>query len=188
MPRVSSSSAVAGTSSSDLTPDDAIIGGDPRAGAEVGRDVRRRREAAVHAAEAACPHEADADRCSDRQRAADGRRAERPLNGARSEIARAELARLGCEALELDGGEPDDDAPVEDADRRGRGAGRAHRCLARETHLDSRRRGKPVRDEGRLERDDGALLLEGDGNLVGDADQALHQRGTLRVSAWARAA
>ena len=142
----------------------------------------------MHATEAACPHEADAHRCSDRQRAADGRRAERPLNGARSEIARAELARLGCEALELDGGEPDDDAPVEDADRRGRGAGRAHRCLARETHLHSRRRGKPVRDEGRLERDDGALLLEGDGNLVGDADEALHQRGTLRVSAWARAA
>ena len=59
-PSVSSSSAVAGTSSSDLTPDEttsACVCGERL---QVGRDVGRRRPAAVHAAEAAGRHEADA--------------------------------------------------------------------------------------------------------------------------------
>jgi hypothetical protein len=43
-----------------LTPDDAITAGSART-PEVGGDVRRRGEAAVHAAEAARAHEADPD-------------------------------------------------------------------------------------------------------------------------------
>ena len=57
-PSVSSSSAVAGTSSSDLTPDETTSDLRlARARLQVGRDVRRRRPAAVDAAEAAGRHD-----------------------------------------------------------------------------------------------------------------------------------
>ena len=52
--------------------------------------------------------------------------------------------------------------------------GRAHRLLARARHRDAVRRREAVRHERRLERDDGALLLERGGDLVGDADQVVH--------------
>ncbi len=148
--------------------------GDPGAGTEVGRDVGRGREAAMNAAEPACSQEADADGVGDRQRAAHRRRADRALHGARSEVARPQLARVRGEPLELLGSQPDDDAAVEDADRR-RGRSRvAHRGFAREAHLDARGRGEPVRDERRLERDDRPLLGEGGLDLVADADQEVH--------------
>ena len=70
-------------------------GGDPRTGAEVGGDVGRRREPAVHAAEPTGPHEADADRLGDGERAADRRCTERSLHRANREVARAELACPG---------------------------------------------------------------------------------------------
>ena len=91
---------------------------------------------------------------------ADRRRADGSLHGADGEVARAELARVGREALELVLVEPDADLPVEDADRGRHRSGGADAPLAREPDLDAVRRREPVRDERRLERDDGALLLE----------------------------
>ena len=61
--------------------------------AEVGRDVRRRRPAAVHAAEPARRHEADAGRAAHGERAADRRRADRALHEGGGRVARADLAR-----------------------------------------------------------------------------------------------
>ena len=75
----------------------------------------------------------------DRERAADGRRPDRPCDGAGGEVARAELARLGREALELVAVEADADAPVEDADRGGHRAGRADGRLALERRPRRRR-------------------------------------------------
>ena len=81
---------------------------------------------------------------------------------------------VGRESLELLRRETHDDAPVDDADRRRDGAGRAHRRLAREAYLDPRGSGEPVRDEGRLQGDDRPLLGERGLDLVRDADQVLH--------------
>ena len=72
--------------------------------------------------------------------------------------------------------EPDPDLPVEHPDRGGHGAGRPDGRLAREARLDAVWRGKPVRDERRLEGDDGALLLERRLHLVADVDQVAHHR------------
>ena len=108
--------------------------------------------------------------------AADGRRADRALHGADSEVAGAELARLGRESLEVGSLEADPDLPVEHADRgRDRTCG-ANGGLARKTRLDPVRRGEAVGDERRLERDDGALFLERGLHLVADADQVVHHR------------
>ena len=60
--------------------------------AEIGGHVRRMRKAAVHAAEPAGSHEPDAGSAADRERSADGRRADGALHDARSEIARPYLA------------------------------------------------------------------------------------------------
>ena len=92
MPSVSSSSLVAGTSSSDLTPQETIDGARARELAEVGGDVGRTRELAMHAAEAAGRHDLDAERAHGGERAADGRRAERALHATGREVARADLA------------------------------------------------------------------------------------------------
>ena len=59
------------------------------------------RELAMHAAEAAGRHHAMPERAHGRQRAADGRRAERSLHAAGGEVARADLA----------GGAPRGEAP-----------------------------------------------------------------------------
>ena len=56
--------------------------------AEVGRDVGRVREAAVHAADSARRHEADPHGAGDRERAADRRRGDRALRRGGAEIAR----------------------------------------------------------------------------------------------------
>ena len=50
------------------------------------------------------------------------------------------------------------------------------RRLAREPDLDPGRGGETVRDERRLQRDDGAPLAERCLDLVGDPDQVLHGR------------
>ena len=107
---------------------------------------------------------ADARRARDRERAADRRRADRALRDRGGEVARADLARVGAEARELASREPDDDLAVEHADRRGHRAGRAHLPLRLEPDLDALARREAVRDERRLERDDGARLA----HLVGD--------------------
>ena len=165
---------MAGTSRRDLIPERDDDRGDACAGREVGRDVRGRREAAVDAAEPARPHEADADGGRGRERAADRGRADRALYGAYGQVAWAELPRVGRESLELLRRETHDDAPVDDADRRWDGAGRAHRRLAREAYLDPRGSGEPVRDERRLQGDDRPLLGERGLDLVRHADQVLH--------------
>ena len=59
---------------------------------------------------------------------------------------------------------------------------RAHRRLAREPDLDPDRRRKAVCDEGRLECDDGPLVLERGLDLVCDADQVLHAPQRSRVA------
>ena len=128
----------------------------------------------MHAAEAACAHEADPDRRGGGERPADGRRPDRALGEARRQVAGPELARLGREALELLRAEPDHEAAVEDADRGGHGARRANGRLAREADLDAVRRREAVRDEGRLQRDDGLPVGERRPDLVADADQVIH--------------
>ena len=110
----------------------------------------------------------------DRERAADGGRTDRTLHRAGGEVARPGLARVGREALELLALEPHLDAAVEDADRRGHGAGLTHRCFALETDFDPVRSREPVRDERRLERDDGAIGVEGFANLLRHGEQLGH--------------
>ena len=97
-----------------------------------------------------------------------------PLRRARREVARAELARVGRESLELVRRQPDDDPAVEHADRRRRRARGSDGRLAGTSHVEPVRRGEAVRDERRLERDDGPLLGQRGRDLVGDADQVLH--------------
>jgi hypothetical protein len=67
----------------------------------------------MDAAETPRAHEANADSRSRRQRAADGCRADRSLDGANREIAGAELAGRRREALELGSIEADPDLTVE---------------------------------------------------------------------------
>src|SRR5436190_625287 len=76
------------------------------------------RIAAVHAADAARAHEADANGAAYGERPADRRRADRALRDADGEVPRAGFARARVETFQLPGGEPDADLAVEDADRR----------------------------------------------------------------------
>ena len=145
---------VAGTSSSDLTPDETTKACAWASCLQVGGDVRRGRPAAVDAAEAAGRHEADPGRGGDRERAADRRRTERVLRDGGREVARAELARGRVEAFELRLGQPDDDLAVEDADRRRHAAALAHCALGAQADLDAFARREAVCDQSRLERDD----------------------------------
>src|SRR6188472_4333599 len=106
----------------------------------------------MDAAQPAGAHEPDADRRGCRQRAADGRRTDCPLDGADSEVAGAELARVRREPLEVRSLEADPDLPVEHADRgRNRTCG-ANGGFARKARLDTVWRREAVGDERRLER------------------------------------
>ena len=129
---VSSSSLVAGTSSSDLTPEEATSAGVLASVGTSAETSGEDAEAAVDAADATRAQEADPDEARDRQHAADRRRADGTLDGARGEIAWAGLAGVGGEAGELALREPDLDAAVEHADRRGKGARPAHGGVALE--------------------------------------------------------
>ena len=130
----------------------------------------------MDAADSSRAEEPDADPGGDGQRATHGRRPDGALNRARGEIARAGLARLRSEALELARLETYADAAVEHADRRRNGAGGAHGGVAREPDLDAVRRGEAVRDERRLERDDRVARVERGAHLLGDLDERLHGR------------
>ena len=93
---------------------------------QVGRDVGRRRPAAMNAAEPARGHHLDADRAAHGERAADGGRADRALCDRGGEVAWADLPRVRAEPLQLLGRQPDHDFAVEHADRcRHRAARRA---------------------------------------------------------------
>ena len=84
---------------------------------KVGGDVGRRRISAVHAADAARAHEPDPDHPRHGEHPADRGGAHVARDRTRREVARAELPRIGVEALELVVTETDTDASVEDADR-----------------------------------------------------------------------
>src|SRR5207253_1396686 len=105
-------------------------------------------------------HEPDPGDGADGERPAVRRRAERPLHRADAEVARADLARARAEALELLAGQPDDDPPVDDADRGRHAARRAHAPLALEPDARTLSFWEAVRDDGRLERDDGPVRCE----------------------------
>ena len=157
--------------------------GHARAHAEVGGHVRRDRKAAVDSAEPTRAHEADADGGGCGERPTDGGRADGALHRAGREVARPELAGGWCEALELLGGEADHDTAVEHPDGGGHGARGADGGLAREADLDSCRRGEPMRDERRLECDERTPLLERRLNLVGHANEVLHEAQRSHASA-----
>ena len=90
------------------------------------------------------------------------------------EVARPDLARVGVEALELLLRQPDPDCSVEDADRSRDRAGLAHPPLALESDRDALAGREAVRDERRLERDDGAALAERGRHFLGDGDELVH--------------
>ena len=152
--------------------DDQRLGSDQLA--EVGGDVRRSREAAVDAAEAARAHEADPDDPAGGERAADRRRADDALRDRRREVARADLARVGGEAAELVLRQADAQRSVQDADRRGHAARCPHAPLALETDLDAFAGREAVRDERRLERDHRSPVCERVADLVRDLEQIHH--------------
>ena len=152
--------------------DDQRLGSDQLA--EVGGDVRRSGEAAVDAAEAARAHEPDPDDPAGGERAADRRRADDALGNRRREVARADLARVGGEAAELVLRQADAQQPVENADRGGHPARRAHAPLALEPDLDALAGREAVRDERRLERDHRPPVCESVADLVRDLEQIHH--------------
>ena len=108
----------------------------------------------MHAADAAGAHEPDANYPRHGEHTAHRCGAHVARDRTRREVARAELPRIGVEALELVVAETDADASVEDADR-GRDRARLSDCaLHGEPDLHAVRRREPVRDDGGLERDD----------------------------------
>ncbi len=124
----------------------------------------------MDAADSAGAEERDADPGGNGERAAHRRRADGALNRAGREVAGAGLACVGREALELARLETYADAAVEHADRRRHGARVADGLVAREPDLDAVRRGEPVGDQRRLERDDRVAGIERGANLIGDLD------------------
>ena len=137
--------------------------------AEISGDVRRVRPATVDTAEPAGTQEANAGAATDGERAADGGRADAALHRARCEVAGTNLARGRVEPRELVAGQTDADLPVQNSDRRGDCTCLAHRSLRVEADRDAVSVGEAVRDEGRLERDDGARLAY----LVRDDDHGI---------------
>ena len=95
------------------------------------------------------------------------------------------------EALELLLGEPDLDDAVDDADRRGHGPGRADAPLGLGRDQRAFAAREAVRDERRLERDDGPAGLERRAHLRMDADQVRSRprhQGIAPILATQRAA
>ena len=104
-----------------------------------------------------------------------------PCGGGR-EVARPALRAEASNRRELLLRQPDAHLAVQDADRRGHRAGRAHLPLRLEPDLDAFPGREAVRDERRLERDDGAAAGERVAHLVGDADHAGRSISTNRLS------
>src|SRR5439155_8231505 len=103
-------------------------------------------------------HEANSDGAADGKRSTDGRRADGSLHHAGSKVARAGLARARLEPAELVLREAHADLAVEDADGRRHCAGCANPTLGFEPDRKAVTRGETVRDERRLESDDGSCL------------------------------
>ena len=133
----------------------------------------------MNAADPASAHEPDTGSAAHGERPSDGGRPDLAPGDDRRKVPRPGLSRRCVEPLQLVGREPDADLAVEDADRGGNGAGGANTSLALERDLDALARREPVRDEGRLEGDDGARLAY----LVCDADHGIvPSRATQRAA------
>src|SRR6202008_2664412 len=90
----------------------------------------------------------------------------------------AHLARLRAglvEALQFVVREPDPEPAVENADRCGYRSGRAATALRLAADLGPFAGGKAVRDQRRLQRDDGSAALEGLAHLRPDDEEIAHQ-------------
>jgi hypothetical protein len=115
------------------------------------------------------------------ERPADGRRGDGALRCRGPEVARAGLAGGGIEARELLFRQPDAHVSVEDADRRRHRAGSAHLRLRLEPDRHAFAGREAVRDERRLERDDGTAAGERVAHLGRDAD---HAGRSMRRNSW----
>src|SRR4051812_21170512 len=123
----------------------------------------------MDAADPACRQHADARRAANGERPTDRRRADRALCDADRQVARAYLACSDIEPLELLAREPDADLAVEHTDRRRHRAGGADSIVRLLCDGDPLTRREAVRDERRLERDDGLRVA----HLVRDADHGI---------------
>src|SRR6266516_7536225 len=155
---------------------------------EVGGDVRPPGEATVDAADPAGAHETDPSKAAHGERAADRRRSERTLRGARREISRPGCSGLRAglpAALDLLLVQADDDGAVDHADGRGHGAFEADRRLRGEPHLHPHPGWETVCDQRSLERDHRAALVESLLHFRGDLEQLRHGlRPALCGLAW----
>ena len=114
--------------------------------------------AAVDAADAAGGENGDRGQPARGERRADGRRTECAVDDAGGQVARAHLASLRArrgDPLELLVVEPDAKRAVEDGDRRRHRAAVAHALLALPPDREPLAWREAVRDDGRLQGDDG---------------------------------
>lgn len=145
---------------------------------QVGRDVEA--GLPMDAADPARGEDPNPDFVGSEHRPRDGRPAAGFFDDGRGEVAAADLHRRGGlrEFGEFRVREADADGPVEDADRGGRRAvgedGRLHVAAQREVG----RMRESVREDGRLERDDGSVLFQGALDVVLDDErrgEGIHQ-------------
>ena len=130
----------------------------------------------MHAADAAGGHGTDAGEAARGEGGADRGGAQRAVNDAGREIARAHLPRIrtrGGDPLELPVVEAYVEPPVEDGDRRGDSAAVAYALLALlPTRALARR--KAVCDDRRLQGDDRPTVGERVAHLRGDDEELAH--------------
>ena len=123
----------------------------------------------------------------DAEDAPDRRRADVACDRARREVARAELAsRSSRTARARRSCRPTRIAAVEHADGRRRRARVAYGALHLDAHLDAVRRGESVRDDRRLERDDGTLLVERGAHLVRERMSSLTRSDATGIAPTCR--
>ena len=158
---------------------------------QVGGDVQRLGEPAMHAADAAGAHERDARQPAYRERPADGGRAERALHQAGGDVPGADLpggrARLG-EPLQSRAIEADPHLTVHDADRRGDGAGLPDPVLGLKRGRQPTAAGESVRDQGGLQRHHRAPRRKRVGYLVVHPEWRGHGIAPIVATALAAAA
>ena len=140
----------------------------------------------MDAADSAGAQEADPGCAAGGERAADGRRADGALDDRSREVARADLARVCREPLELGVREADAERAVEHADRRRQGARVADGPRGLEPDGHSLACREAVRDERRLERDDRRAASKCVRDLGRDPDHGIAPSwATQRAAAWA---
>ncbi len=167
-----------------MIPDETTSASALRELVQVRRDVGP--VAAVDAADSAGAHEPDPGRAAGGERSADRRCADRGLGDCRGEVARADLARIRGEALELGVQEADAKRSVQDSDRRRNRTRVPHALRRLDPHRHAFARGKPVSDERRLERDDGRATPERLPDLGRNLDHGIApSRETQREAACA---